>query len=116
MVSPTGYVPDRGDFVWIDFSPHVGHEQGSRRPALVLSPSRYNRPTRLALFCPVTTKVKGYPWEVPVSGSRQVTGVVLADAVKNFDWSMRRTEFIERAPDEVVATVLEFVSELLTRS
>lgn len=116
MVSPPGYVPDRGDFVWIDFSPHLGHEQGGRRPALVLSSSLYNRPTRLALFCPVTTKIKGYPWEVPVSGSRSVTGVVLADAVKNFDWSVRGTEFIERASDEVVATVAEYVAELVTRS
>ena len=115
-MSGSAYVPDRGDFVWIDFSPQAGHEQSGWRPALVLSAALYNRPTRLALFYPVTTKVKGYPWEVPVVGAARVKGVVLADAVKNLDWGARRIEFIERAPDAVLKEVVEFVTDLLHES
>lgn len=77
MVSTRPYVPERGDFVWIDFDPQVGHEQGKRRPALVLSPVSYNQATRLALFCPVTSKVKGFSYEVSVTGTERVDGVVL---------------------------------------
>ncbi|MBN1534480.1 MAG: endoribonuclease MazF [Spirochaetes bacterium] len=91
MVAP--YVPGRGDLIWLDFTPQAGHEQRGRRPALVLSPREYNGTVGLALVCPVTSKIKGYPFEVPIS-NRKVTGVVLADQVRSLDWASRHATFI----------------------
>jgi len=85
------YVPDAGDIVWLPFSPHAGHEQAGHRPAVVLSSASYNGATGLMLCCPMTTKIKGYPFEVLISG--QVGGVVLADQVKSFDWRSRKAVF-----------------------
>jgi mRNA interferase MazF len=113
MVSVGPYVPQRGDFVWLDFDPQAGHEQAGRRPALVLSPGSYNRATRLALLCPVTSKVKGYPFEVAVAGTKRVVGVVLADQVKNLDWSERDAAFIERCAPELIEDVLAKVATLI---
>lgn len=76
------YVPDRGDVVWLDFTPQAGHEQGGRRPAVVLSPVAYNKKVGLALLCPITSQVKGYPFEVLIPSGSPVTGVILADQVK----------------------------------
>jgi mRNA interferase MazF len=112
MVSTGPYVPQRGDFVWLEFDPQAGHEQAGRRPALVLSPGSYNRATRLALLCPVTSKVKGYPFEVTVTGAKRVGGVVLSDQVKSLDWSMRNAQFIERCSPEVVEDVLARLATL----
>jgi mRNA interferase MazF len=78
------YVPDTGDIVWLQFDPQAGHEQAGHRPALVLSPASYNGRTGLMLCCPMTTQVKGYPFEVPVAGTRP--SAVLADQVKSVDW------------------------------
>lgn len=86
------YVPDRGDLVWLDFDPKAGHEQSGRRPALILSPRSYNQAAKLALACPITSQVKGYPFEVHVSGGKGIRGVVLADQVKSVDWRERRAE------------------------
>ncbi|HKP74084.1 MAG TPA: endoribonuclease MazF [Longimicrobiaceae bacterium] len=105
MVTSGPYVPQRGDLVWLDFDPQAGHEQAGRRPALVLSPVSYNRATRLALLCPVTSKIKGYSFEVSVTG-KKVNGVVLADQVKSLDWSRRNASFIERSDAEVIDEVL----------
>lgn len=89
MVATT-YVPDRGDVVWLDFTPQAGHEQAGRRPALVLSPAAYNRKAGLMLCCPITSQVKGYPFEVQVAPSTgKVAGVVLADQVRCLDWRSR---------------------------
>jgi mRNA interferase MazF len=82
--------PDAGDIVWLHFSPQAGHEQGGHRPALVLSPAAYNGKTGLMLCCPMTTQVKGYPFEVPVAG--KPAAVVLADQVKSLDWVARRAQ------------------------
>jgi mRNA interferase MazF len=82
--------PDAGDIVWLQFSPQAGHEQGGHRPALVLSPAAYNGKTGLMLCCPMTTQVKGYPFEVPVAG--KPAAVVLADQVKSLDWVARRAQ------------------------
>lgn len=82
------FIPDAGDIVWLEFDPQAGHEQAGRRPALVLSPAAYNGRTGLMLCCPLTTRIKGYPFEVAVAGTRD--GVVLADQVKNLDWRARR--------------------------
>ncbi len=107
------YVPDAGDIVWLTFSPQAGHEQAGRRPALVLSSRGYNGKTRLALACPITSRVKGYPFEVPLPPGDTITGVVLADQVKNMDWRARRARFETHAPPQVMAEVLEKLAVLL---
>lgn len=108
-----GYVPDAGDLVWLTFDPQAGHEQRGRRPALILSPRAYNSKARLAIGCPITTHVKGYPFEVPLPSGGGVTGVVLADHVKNLDWQARRVEFAAKAPSELVTDVRERLRVLL---
>lgn len=115
MVTPTGrsYVPDRGDVVWLDFDPQTGHEQSGRRPALVLSPRLYNRPSGLALLCPITSKSKGYPYEVPVPKGLGVRGVILTDQVKNLDWKKRQADFLCNLPAEVLEEVLEKLLTLM---
>jgi mRNA interferase MazF len=96
------YVPRRGDVVWLDFDPQAGHEQAGRRPALVLSPVEYNRKVGLAIFCPITTRVKGYPFEVTIPEGLSVSGVVLADQVRNFDWRARNAKLVIQLPVSVV--------------
>lgn len=80
------YVPERGDVVWLQFDPQAGHEQAGHRPALVVSPKAYNGRVGLALFCPVTSRVKGYPFEVQFPAGGKFEGAVLADQVKSLDW------------------------------
>jgi mRNA interferase MazF len=102
----TSFVPDTADLVWLTFDPQAGREQAGRGPALVLSPMAYNRKAGLALVCPVTSQIKGYPFEVPVPSGYGVTGVVLADHIKSVDWRERRASRIGRAielADEVLA-------------
>ena len=84
------YVPARGAAVWITFNPQPGHEQAGRRPALVLSPSSYNGKVGLAILCPITSQVKGYPFEVTIPSGSKLGGVVLADQVKSLDWRTRK--------------------------
>ena len=107
------YVPDRGDIVWLNFSPQAGHEQAGRRPALVLSPRSYNDRTDLALLCPVTTTAKGYPFEVPLPPGGDITGVVLSDHIKSLDWRAREAGLATRTSPQVVEQVLEMVGTLL---
>lgn len=107
------YVPDRGDAVWINFNPQAGHEQAGRRPAIVLSPSSYNRKVGLAIFCPITSQIKGYPFEVVIPAGLKVTGAVLSDQVKNLDWKVRDTELIVRLPSSVINEVLKKLKTLL---
>lgn len=107
------YVPERGDAVWLDFDPQSGHEQAGRRPAIVISPLAYNKKVGLALFCPITRHVKGYPFEVAISKGIKVKGVVLADQIKSFDWRARSSEFIVRLPDVIIDNVLERIRTLL---
>ena len=108
-----GDAPERGDAVWLDFAAGTGHEQDGRRPALILSPRSYHARTGLALVCPITRQVKGYPFEVALPAGFPVDGVVLADQVKSVDWVARRSSFIVRAPDEVVRSVGALVARLL---
>jgi mRNA interferase MazF len=110
---PRGYAPERGDLVWIDFNPQAGHEQGGRRPAVVLSPSAYNRKVGLAIICPVTNRRKGYPFEVAIPEGLGVSGVVLADQVKSLDWKARKAALIDTLPAEVLDEVLSKVRALL---
>lgn len=107
------YCPKRGDVVWISFSPHAGHEQAGHRPALTLSHESYNRKTGLALFCPITSKAKGYPFEVPLPPGQKISGVVLSDQVRNFDWQVRKAQFVGKAPAATLADVLSRLEALL---
>lgn len=107
--------PDAGDIVWLSFSPQAGHEQAGNRPALVLSPRDYNRKSGLAVFCPITSNRKGYPFEVVLPPAAEVAGVVLADQVKSLDWRARRVRFICKAPPTVVREVQDKLSLLLGR-
>ena len=107
------YVPDRGDVVRLTFDPQAGHEQRGRRPAVILSPKAYNARVGLALFCPITTQVKGYPFEVALPANLAVSGVVLADQVKSLDWLARRAEFVSRLPSGLVAEISQKLRVLL---
>ncbi|MBN8904135.1 MAG: endoribonuclease MazF [Rhodospirillales bacterium] len=98
-----GYVPDAGDIVWLQFNPQAGHEQAGHRPAVVLSPASYNGKTGLMLCCPMTTQIKGYPFEVRVDGPRP--GVVLSDQIKSLDWRARKATRKGRITDAELADV-----------
>jgi Growth inhibitor len=100
------YSPDRGDIAWLQFNPQAGHEQAGKRPALVLSPKEYNQKTGLALFCSVTSKVKGYPFEVRLPEEFPVEGVILADQIKNLDWISRSAQFACKIPAEIMQEVI----------
>lgn len=107
------YVPERGDAVWLEFDPQAGHEQAGRRPALVVSPFAYNAKVGLALLCPITSQVKGYPFEVRVPSGLKVSGVVLTDQVKSLDWRARNAKRISALPDGVVEAVIQRIEVLL---
>jgi mRNA interferase MazF len=107
------YVPGNGEIVWRTFNPQSGHEQAGRRPALALSPRSYNRKTSLALFCPITSRAKGYPFEVSLPAADAVTGVVLAHQIKSLDWRSRRARFACQATPQVVGEVLNKINVLL---
>ncbi len=107
-------MPDRGDAVWLSFNPQTGHEQTGRRPALVLSPATYNDKVGLAIFCPITNQIKGYPFEVVIPSGLRVTGAVLSDQVKSLDWRARRAELICSLPHETVDEVLAKLGTLLS--
>ena len=109
----SSYVPDRGDLVWLEFTPQAGSEQRGRRPALVLSPKSYNGKVGLALFCPLTSKIKGYPFEVKLPDGYAVRGVVLSDQLKSLDWRSRKVKFIERVSPYLLAMVTARVLPLL---
>jgi mRNA interferase MazF len=108
------YTPERGDVVWLDFTPQAGHEQAGRRPALVLSPKAYNGKTDLMLCCPVTSQVKGYPFEVPmVPVSGKVAGVALSDQIRCLDWRSRKAAKFATATAACVSAVGAKVKLLL---
>ena len=107
-------IPGRSDVVWINLDPRLGHEQRGRRPAVVLSPVSYNRKVGLAIMCPITGAVKGYPFEIAIPEGLGVSGVVLADQVKSLDWRARRAEVKQRLPSEVTEEVLAKLKALLT--
>ncbi len=113
MVSPRTYVPRCGDVVWITLNPQAGHEQTGRRPALVLSPESYNGKIGLAIFCPITNQIKGYPFEVLIPEGLPVTGAILSDQVKSLDWRARNAELIGVLPDETISEVLQKLGTLM---
>ncbi len=104
-------VPERGDIVWLQFDPQAGHEQAGHRPALVVSPRAYNSKVGLALFCPITSRVKGYPFEVVLPKDGKARGAILSDQLKSLDWRARKTTRFDRASEEVV---VEVTARLLT--
>lgn len=108
------YVPDVGDLIWLDFDPQVGHEQSGRRPALVLTPSSYNQAASLAIVCPITRQVKGYPFEVALSQGTAFEGAILADHVKSIDWQKRHAAFHGKAAARVVDAVRQRLADLLS--
>ena len=108
------YIPIQGDLVWLDFNPQAGHEQRGRRPALVVSPTEYNKRIGLALVCPITSQVKNYPFEVPLPKDLPISGVVLSDHLKSQDWRVRQAQFIAKAGEATLLSVLQRVRVLLT--
>jgi mRNA interferase MazF len=114
MVKHKAYVPKRGDAVWISFNPQAGHEQTGRRPAVVLSPEAYNEKVGLAILCPITNQIKGYPFEVVLPGGLPVTGAILADQAKSLDWRERKTELICSLPGKTISEALQKLGALLS--
>ena len=108
------YQPDRGHVLWLSLNPTLGHEQGGRRPVLVLSPALYNWRSGLLVACPITSRVKGYPFEVPIPSGLAVNGVILADHLRSLDWNARSIELIGTLPDELVAETLARARTLLS--
>jgi mRNA interferase MazF len=107
-----GFVPSRGDVVWLEFDPQSGREQRGKRPALALSPATYNGPVGLAVVAPVTSKRKGYGFEVLIPDGVGVAGVVLPDQICNIDWRSRKAKLMAQMPAEVVEDVLAKVVTL----
>ena len=107
------YVPRRGDAVWISLNPQAGHEQAGRRPAIVLSPESYNGRVGLAILCPITNQLKGYPFEVAIPPGLDITGVILSDQVKSLDWRASRAEFIAALPNDTITEALQKIGAIL---
>ncbi len=107
----SAYVPDSGDIVWLEFDPQAGHEQAGHRPALVLSAARYNRQRGMMICCPMTSRIKGYPFEVIVKADPP--SVVLADQIKSLDWRARKAVFKGKANDAVLAEVKSLLAVLI---
>lgn len=114
MVNRRVYIPKRGDLVWVSFNPQSGHEQAGRRPAVVLSPLAYNNKAGLAIMCPITSQIKGYPFEVIIPDKLPIAGVILSDQVKNLDWRERNAEYICSLPNEKISEVLQKLIAILT--
>lgn len=112
MVKPN-YIPERGDFVMLNFNPQKGHEQSGHRPAIVISHRAYNAKTGLCLACPITNSIKGYPFEVACL-SEKISGVILSDQVKNLDWKAREVSFKAKAKHEVMEELIGKLSTLIS--
>jgi len=112
MVTKRAYVPGRGDIVWLDFNPVRGHEQGGRRPALVLSTREYNAIAKLAIVCPITSQIKGYPFEIYFK-NKTIGGVILADHMRNVDWARRHADKIGAVSEAVIIEVQEYIKKLV---
>lgn len=106
------YVPEKGDLVWLNFDPQAGHEQKGRRPAICVSQKKYNQKIGLALFCPITSHIKGYPFEI-VLEKHSINGCILSDQIKNLDWKQRNCAFIEKASDEEIDSVVDNIKLLI---
>lgn len=110
------YIPERGDLVWLNFSPQSGHEQAGPRPALVMSPKNYHKLTGLGVVCPITSKQKGRVFELALPASSSIRGVILVDQVRNVDFSSRNTHFVEKIDLETLQEAQAYLSSLLCES
>lgn len=110
------YVPSRGDIVWLSFNPQSGHEQSGHRPAIVISPKEYNGKVGLALLCPITSKIKDYPFEVKIIIKDIIKGAILADQLKSLDWEKREAKFIVKASKRVVEETINKLNLLINMS
>lgn len=108
------YQPDRGDLIYLDFTPHAGTEQGGHRPALVLSHRDFNIATGLAFVCPITSKVKGGSFEVPLPRGTKISGVILSDQIRSLDWIARDATFHSKATEEVICEVLGRIEAIMS--
>ncbi len=111
---PKTFIPDTGDLILLNFCPSRGHEQSGFRPALVLSPKTYNEKTGLAVLCPITSHIKGYPFEVPIPGSCDTEGVILCDHLKNLSWKSRKAKPIGKIPLSTLKRVRKILSIFLS--
>ena len=109
----TTYIPNRGDIVYLDFNPTKGHEQRGYRPALIISPAAYSEKSSLALFCPITSQQKGYPFEVLLPADLQTHGVILVDQIRCLDWRVRQIKFVETVSLEVITEVQAKITPLI---
>lgn len=107
------YIPQRSDLIWIDMNPLAGHVQSGRRPAIVLSPKNYNDKVGLALLCPITNQVKGYPFEVILPEGLKIKGVILSDQLKSLDWKIKKAAFIDSVPEHTIEETLKKAKILL---
>lgn len=107
------YIPDSGDIVWITFNPQAGYEQAGRRPALVLSPAAYNGKVGLVILCPITSQIKGYPFEVIIPDGSEFSGAILSDQVKSLDWKARKAEFGGKLPPAAYNEVVQKLNTLI---
>ncbi len=107
------YVPDRGDIVWLEFNPQAGHEQAGRRPALVLSAQKFNMRSGFALFCPITSRIRGYPFEIKLPPDDTITGAVLSDQIRSLDWRARYAKFGGRVSAQTLSDVQEKISIIM---
>lgn len=106
------YLPDSGDIIWLDLNPRTGHEQSGRRPCLVLSKRLYSKRTGLAVVCPITSKVKGLPYEVVLEGTK-TAGAILPVQVRSIDIEARYAKFIEQAPAKLLAKARDYVRVII---
>jgi len=107
------YIPEKGDIVWIEMNPQAGHEQAGKRPAIVLSPKAYNEKVGLALFCPITTQIKGYPFEVIIPKGYRISGAILSDQIKSLDWKARKVSFACKLDATVIQEAAAKLNSLL---
>ena len=114
-MNPRTYIPRCGDVVWITLNPQAGHEEAGRRPAVVISPQSYNGKVGLAIFCPVTSQIKGYPFEVLIPAGLPAAGAILSDQVKSLDWRARNAELICTLPAATISELLQKLATLLSQ-
>ena len=111
----TSYIPARGDVIWMNFSPHAGHEQSGRRPAVVLTSKDYNTKTSRCIVCPITSQIKGYSFEYPLPRHCLIQGVILIDHVKNQDWAQRKVEYIDTLSGTEIEPICDILDALIRR-
>jgi mRNA interferase MazF len=105
--------PRKGDLIWLNSTPQAGHEQAGRRPALVLSTMQFHTATGLLFACPITSRVRGLPFEVPLPPGLSISGVILVQHARSLDWRMRQAEVVGRVPEDILFQVLDILSAVL---